>query len=75
MAKAATNGPADHTLSLREARAWNGITLDDLAKETGFSSSWLNRAERGYRTVSPEREQAIREAIARIIARRHEQRH
>lgn len=63
----------DHAPSLRDAREWNGLTLDEVAAEASVDPTWLSRAERGYRPISLGQQQAIRDAIARIVARRHGQ--
>ena len=57
-------------LTVRQARTWNGITLDQLAQATGISLPHLNRMERGYRPCAPETEKLIRQKIAEIIAER-----
>jgi len=58
--------------TIRQARTWNGITLDQLGQATGISVPHLNRMERGYRPCSPETEELIRQKIAEIIADRQE---
>jgi len=48
---------------LRRLREAYGLNLDEVAKKTGFDPSWLSRAERGFRPMTPEQMATIRAAI------------
>ncbi len=61
---------ADSSLSVRDLRRFNGLSLDEVANEARVDPTWLSRAERGRRPMTAERERAIREAVARLIERR-----
>ena len=63
-------GKSPPELTIRQARMWNGISLDLLVQATGISVARLSRMERGYDPCSPETEELIRQKIAEIIAER-----
>jgi len=48
---------------LRRLRDAYGLNLDEVAKKAGLDPSWLSRAERGFRPMTPEQMAAIRAAI------------
>jgi hypothetical protein len=80
MAQKVSKSQTKSPLPLRELREWNGLTLDQVMVEVhadspipGMDVTSLSRAERGFRNLSEGQERAIREAIARLIARRQEQ--
>jgi len=55
---------------LRQSREWNGLTLDEVAMAAGVDPTWLSRAERGLRPLSPGKAKAVREAIRTLVAKR-----
>ena len=48
---------------LRRLRDTYGLSLDLVAQKAGVDRTWLSRAERGFRPMSPEQMAAIRAAI------------
>ena len=48
---------------LRRLRCAHGLSLDQVAQKSGVDRTWLSRAERGFRPMSPEQMGALRTAI------------
>ena len=64
---------------IRSLRERLGLTLDDVAGTasellgTRIDPTWLSRAERELRPMTPEQIRAICDAIEAVVARREEQ--